>query len=178
MLRKAVSFIICIILTVLFLAMIPVSAASKDVTEYDAATVMKIINNTSITDLKAKAAILVDHSTGKVLLEKNSHERLPIASITKIMSMLLVMEAIESGIISFDTKVKVSEHSWSMGGSQVWLEPGEEFSVDELFKAVAIHSANDATVALAEAIAGSEEAFVSMMNQKARELGMNDTNFL
>lgn len=178
MLRKAVLFILCTILTVIFFTMMPVSAASRDVTEYDAVTVMNIMNNTSLTNLKAKAAILVDHSTGKVLLEKNSHDRLPIASITKIMSMLLVMEAIDSGIISFDTKVKVSEHSWSMGGSQVWLEPGEVFTVDELFKAVAIHSANDATVALAEAIAGSEDAFVSMMNQKARELGMNDTNFL
>ncbi|MGI6669271.1 MAG: D-alanyl-D-alanine carboxypeptidase family protein [Acetivibrionales bacterium] len=176
--RKAVLLILFAYVTVLLFSIIPASAASSDVTEYDAVTVAKIMNNTSITDLKAKAAILVDHDTGKVLLEKNSRDRLPIASITKIMSMLLVMEAIDSGIISYDTRVEVSEHSWSMGGSQVWLEPGEVFTVDELFKAVAIHSANDATVALAEAIAGSEEAFVSMMNQKAKELGMNDTNFL
>ncbi|MGE5612980.1 MAG: D-alanyl-D-alanine carboxypeptidase family protein [Bacillota bacterium] len=178
MLRKAVLLILCVYAISLFSSIIPVNAASSDIAEYDAVTVAKIVSNTSLTDLKAKAVILVDHSTGKVLLEKNSHEKLPIASITKIMSMLLVMEAIDSGIISYDTKVKVSEHSWSMGGSQVWLEPGEVFTVDELFKAVAIHSANDATVALAEAIAGSEEAFVAMMNQKAKELGMNDTNFL
>jgi D-alanyl-D-alanine carboxypeptidase (penicillin-binding protein 5/6) len=151
--------------------------ASSDVTEYDAVTVMKIMNNTSLTDLKAKAAILVDH-TGKVLLEKNSHDRLPIASITKIMSMLLVMEAIDSGIISYDTRSR----SVSIPGAWEVRKYGWNrvkcFTVDELFKAVAIHSANDATVALAEAIAGSEEAFVSMMNQKAKELGMNDTNFL
>lgn len=134
--------------------------------------------STGIFDLKAKAYILMEASTGKVLIEGNSHEKLPIASITKIMSMLLIMEAIDSGKITFDDKVHVSEHAFSMGGSQVWLEPGEVFTVDEMLKAVAIHSANDATVALAETVAGSEEAFVAMMNQKAKELGMNNTNFL
>jgi D-alanyl-D-alanine carboxypeptidase (penicillin-binding protein 5/6) len=156
----------------------PVNGVIENVTEYDAAEVMKIMTNTSLTDLKAKSAILIDANTGTVLLEKNSHEKLPIASVTKIMTMLLIMEAIDSGVVDYDTKVTVSEYSWSFGGSQVWLEPGEVFTVDELLKAVAIHSANDASVALAEAIAGSEEAFVVMMNQKARELNMNDTNFL
>ena len=120
----------------------------------------------------------MDGASRTVLLENNSHDKLPLASVTKIMSMLLVMEAIDSGKLAFDTKVTVSDHSYRMGGSQVWLEPGEVFTVDELLKAVAIHSANDATVALGEAVAGSEEAFVEMMNQRARELGMDDTNFL
>jgi len=133
---------------------------------------------TGVFDLKAKAYTLMEADTGNILIEGNSHEKLPIASITKIMSMLLIMEAIDSGKLTFDDRVYVSDHAFSMGGSQVWLEPGEEFSVDEMLKAVAIHSANDATVALAETVAGSEEAFVAMMNQKAKELGMNNTNFL
>ncbi len=167
-----------VIMLVMTVMVTPVNGVIENVTEYDAAEVMKIMTNTSLTDLKAKSAILIDANTGTVLLEKNSHEKLPIASVTKIMTMLLIMEAIDSGVVDYDTKVTVSEYSWSFGGSQVWLEPGEVFTVDELLKAVAIHSANDASVALAEAIAGSEEAFVVMMNQKARELNMNDTNFL
>jgi len=167
-----------VIMLVMTVMITPVNGVIENVTEYDAAEVMKIMTNTSLTDLKAKSAILIDANTGTVLLEKNSHEKLPIASVTKIMTMLLIMEAIDSGVVDYDTKVTVSEYSWSFGGSQVWLEPGEVFTVDELLKAVAIHSANDASVALAEAIAGSEEAFVVMMNQKARELNMNDTNFL
>lgn len=178
MLKKALSTSLSVILLILTVTAVPVNGITDDVTEYDATEVMKIMTNTSLTDLKAKSAILIDGTTGTVLLEKNSRERLPIASVTKIMSMLLIMEAIDKGIINYDTKVTVSEYSWSFGGSQVWLEPGEVFTVDELLKAVAIHSANDATVALAEAIAGSEDAFVAMMNQKARELGMKNTNFL
>lgn len=178
MLKKMLLFSLSVLLLLSSIMAMPVLGQIEGVVDYDSVEVMKIQSNTSLTDLKAKAAILIDCSTGTVLLEKNSHEKLPIASITKIMSMLLIMEAIDAGIISYDTKVTVSEYSWSFGGSQVWLEPGEIFTVDELLKAVAIHSANDATVALAEAIAGSEEAFVAMMNQKARELGMKDTNFL
>jgi len=178
MLKKTLLLSLSFLLLLADIMALPVYGRIEGVVEYDSVEVMKIQSNTSLTDLKAKAAILVECSTGTVLLEKNSHERLPIASITKIMSMLLIMEAIDAGIISYDTKVTVSEYSWSFGGSQVWLEPGEVFTVDELLKAVAIHSANDATVALAEAVAGSEETFVAMMNQKARELGMKDTNFL
>lgn len=135
-------------------------------------------NKTNVMDLKSKGAILIDAATGNVLLEKNSHEKLPIASVTKIMSMLLVMEAVDSGKIKYEDKVPVSDHAYRMGGSQVYLKPGEEFTVLEMLKAVAIHSANDATVALAEKISGSEEAFTAAMNEKARELGMKDTNFL
>ncbi|HOQ07894.1 MAG TPA: D-alanyl-D-alanine carboxypeptidase family protein [Clostridiales bacterium] len=178
MLKKTLLFSLSVLLLFAAVMAVPVYGQIEGVVDYDSMEVMKIQSNTSLTDLKAKAAILIDCGTGTVLLEKNSHERLPIASITKIMSMLIIMEAIDAGIISYDTKVTVSEYSWSFGGSQVWLEPGEVFTVDELLKAVAIHSANDATVALAEAVAGSEEAFVAMMNQKARELGMKDTNFL
>lgn len=168
-----------IIMTVLFLNLfaVPVFAAPKE-DEYNAAAVAKIMDKTSVFELKAKASILMDAVTGSVLLENSSHEKLPIASVTKIMSMLLIMEAIDSGKLTYEDVVTVSEHAYSMGGSQVYLKPGEEFTVTEMLKAVAIHSANDATVALAEKVAGSEDAFVAMMNEKAKQLGMNDTNFL
>lgn len=155
---------------------VPVLAANED--DYNSTSVSKILDKTNIFDLKAKSSILMDGVSGSVLLEKNSRERLPIASVTKVMSMLLIMEAIDSGKITFEDKVPVSEHSYNMGGSQVYLKPGEEFTVLEMLKAVAIHSANDATVAMGELIAGSEDAFVAMMNDKAKSLGMNDTNFL
>jgi len=174
--RKAIYYI-TIAALLLNLFAVPV-LADADWDAYNANTVAKIIDTTNVFELKAKASILMDAMSGSVLIENNSHERLPIASITKIMTMLLVMEAIDSGKITFDDIVPVSEHSYSMGGSQVYLKPGEQFTVTEMLKAVAIHSANDASVALAEKVAGSEEAFVAMMNEKARELGMNDTNFL
>lgn len=147
-------------------------------TEYDAATVSTIMKNTDIFNLKSKSAILMDYDTGTILHEHNIHEKLPIASITKIMSMYLVMEAIENGKLSFDDFVPVTEYAYSFGGSQVYLKPGEEFTVHEMLKAVAIHSANDATVALAEKVAGSEDVFVSMMNEKAQELGLKNTKYL
>ena len=109
-------------------------------------------------------------------MERKQRER-PIASITKIMSMILVMEAIQNGKLAFDDMVQVSEYSYGFGGSQAYLAPGEEFTVHEMMKAVAIHSANDATVALAEKVAGSEETFVAMMNEKAEALGLTDTHF-
>jgi D-alanyl-D-alanine carboxypeptidase (penicillin-binding protein 5/6) len=177
MLKKALSVWLAILFLVAFFCL-PVSNAATDNTEYDAATVMKIMNKTSVTELKAKGAVLIDCNSGVVLQEKNSNEKLPLASVTKVMSMLLIMEAVDSGKLTYDTKVTVSDHSYRMGGSQVWLEPGEIFTVHELLQAVAIRSANDATVALAEAVAGSEEAFVSMMNDRAQELGMKNTHFL
>lgn len=178
MLKKTVSVCLSIVFLLTSLFVIPVFAASTDNTAYDDTTVMKIMNKTSVSDLKAKGAILIDFNSGMVLQEKNSDEKLPLASVTKIMSMLLIMEAIDSGRIALDTKVKVSEHSFNTGGTKVWLEPGEVFTVKELLKAVAIRSANDATVALAEAVAGSEDGFVTMMNEKAKELGMKNTNFI
>jgi len=128
--------------------------------------------------VNAKAAILIEAETGTILFSFNEHEPLPIASITKIMTMLLVMEAIDSGKLDFKQKTTVSANAARMGGSQVYLKEGEIFTVEELLKAVAVHSANDASVALAEAVAGSEEAFVAMMNQKAQELKMKNTMFL
>ena len=128
-------------------------------------------------EIDAKSAILVEQSTGNVLFEKNADEKLPLASITKVMSLILIMEHIESGAIRLDSTVVCSEHAASMGGSQIWLEPNEEMSVNDLLKAVVIGSANDATCALAEAVAGSEEEFVEQMNNRAKELGMNNTYF-
>ncbi|HBQ63394.1 MAG TPA: D-alanyl-D-alanine carboxypeptidase, partial [Clostridiales bacterium] len=115
---------------------------------------------------------------GSVLFEKNSHERFPIASVTKIMSMLIFLENIDSGKIKWEDEVLVSSHAQSMIGSGVFLERGEKFTVRELFKTVAVASANDATVALAEHVAGSEPAFVELMNRRAESLGMNDTRFM
>ncbi|OXT07617.1 D-alanyl-D-alanine carboxypeptidase [Thermoanaerobacterium thermosaccharolyticum] len=128
-------------------------------------------------DLKSKSAILMDASTGKVLYEKNSHEELPPASVTKVMTMLLVMEALDSGKIKTTDKVVTSEHAFDMGGTQIYLEVGEEMTVDDLLKSVAMNSANDASVALAEYISGSEEKFVEEMNKRAKELGAKNTNF-
>lgn len=128
--------------------------------------------------LKAPYAILIEPTTGKVIFEKNADERVAPASVTKIMSLLLVMEAIERGEIRLDDQVAASEHAASMGGSQIWLEVGEVMSVNDLLKAVAVGSANDATVALAEFIAGSEDAFVRMMNARAAELDMVNTNYM
>lgn len=129
-------------------------------------------------DIRGKAAVLAEASTGQILYQNNPHEKLYPASITKIMTELLVLEAIEGGKLSLDDKVTASPHASSMGGSDIWLEPGEVMTVNELFKAMAVSSANDAAVALAEKVAGSEQAFVSMMNEKAKELGMNDTTFV
>ena len=129
-------------------------------------------------DIKAKSSILMEVATGKILYEDNADEKLAPASITKIMPLLLVMEALERNDISLETVVYASEHACSMGGSQIWLEPGEGMTVDELLKATVIASANDACVALSEAIAGSEEGFVALMNKRAKELGMNNTNFV
>lgn len=128
--------------------------------------------------VNAKAAILVEAETGTVLYAFNENDPLPIASITKIMTMLLVMEAIDSGKIKPTDTTTVSANATRIGGSQVYLKEGEVFTVEELLKAVAVHSANDASVALAEMISGTEEAFVAAMNEKARELNMKNTKFL
>lgn len=128
-------------------------------------------------NLDCKSAVLMEASTGKVLYEKNANEVLPPASVTKIMTLLLVMEAIDNGKISLNDMVTVSDYAASMGGSQVFLKAGETMSVDEMLKCVVISSANDCAVALAEFLYGSEDAFVAAMNARAKELGMNNTNF-
>ena len=129
-------------------------------------------------DLPAKGAVLIDAATGTVLYEQDSHTALPPASVTKVMTMLLIMEAIDDGRIGWEDSVTASETAAAKGGSQIYLKVGETMSVSTLLKSVAVSSANDAACALAEHIAGSETAFVGMMNQRAKELGMNDTNFV
>ncbi|WP_369810000.1 D-alanyl-D-alanine carboxypeptidase family protein [Gracilibacillus caseinilyticus] len=137
------------------------------------------VNESSSLDLakNSKSAILIERDTGNILYDKNSDEKLPPASMTKIMTMLLIMEAIEKGELTLDEKVKVSEKASSMGGSQIFLEEGEEMTVDDLLKGIAVASGNDASVAMAERIAGSEEAFVEMMNKKVKYLGLTSTKF-
>lgn len=129
-------------------------------------------------EIGGKSAILMELSSGTVLFEKNTHEKLPIASVTKVMTLLLVMEALDDGLIALEDAVTCSPEAASMGGSQIWLEPGEVMSVHDLLKAAAVVSANDACAALAEHVAGSIEEFVQRMNTRAAELGMNDTHFL
>ena len=128
-------------------------------------------------NIESQSAILIEASSGKILYEKNSHEQLRPASVTKIMSILLIMEALDSGKISLTDKVPCSENATSMGGSQIWLDSRETLTVDEMLKAICVVSANDCTVAMAEFLAGSEDVFVGLMNDKAKELGMNDTVF-
>ncbi|MFB5282042.1 D-alanyl-D-alanine carboxypeptidase family protein [Peribacillus sp. Hz7] len=125
----------------------------------------------------AKSAILIERDTGTVLYDKNSNEKLSPASMTKIMTLLLIMEAIEKGELSLKEKVRTSEYAASMGGSQIFLEPGEEMTTEEMLKGITIGSANDASVAMAERLAGSEEAFVKKMNEKAAQLGLKNTKF-
>ena len=157
--KKIISILLCISL------MLPMSvivfAISEDVME----------------DISAKSAILMEMSTGKVLLSKNADEKLSPASITKVMSLLLVMEALEEGKISYEDIVTASYNASSKGGSQIWLKEGEQMTVHELLKATVIASANDACTALGEHVAGDEESFVAMMNEKAKELGMTNTCF-
>lgn len=125
----------------------------------------------------AKSAVLLEVDTGTVIYEKNPHEKLPPASITKVMTMLLIMEALDRGEIKLMDKVRTSEYAASMGGSQIFLEPGEMMSVAEMLKGIAIASGNDASVAMAEHLAGTEEAFIAKMNQRAKELGLQNTQF-
>ena len=145
-------------------------AAVEDVPVVDAAAQPQL-------SLNCRAAILVDQDTGTVLYEKNADEQVPIASITKVMTLLLTFEAIHNGQLTLETAVPVSEHAYHMGGSQIWLEPGEQFTLDEMIKAICVSSANDAAVAVAELVGGSEPAFVERMNARAAELGMENTHF-
>ena len=174
-----VSLLLCI--SIMFL---PVSAAtlSSEYIDDDLFTPLPVSSAPTekigqVLELKAKSVILLEPKTMQVLYESNSDEKLAPASITKIMSLLLVVEAIEEGHLKLTDIITASEYACSMGGSQIWLEPGEQMSVDDLLKASFIASANDTTVALAEAVAGSEEAFVVLMNEKAALLGMTNTTF-
>ena len=140
-------------------------------------TASEINSDANSLALESASAILIEQTTGQILYSHNIHERLMPASVTKVMSILLIMEALDSGKITLTDNVPCSENAASMGGSQIWLDPRETLTVDEMLKAICVNSANDCVVAMAEYLAGSEEAFVQMMNDKAKELGMNDTTF-
>lgn len=129
-------------------------------------------------DIDAKAYVLMEQSSGRVLSEMNPDEKLPIASVTKIMTMLIIMESVDAGIIKLDDMVTVSDNAMSYGGSTMFLESGEQLSVSDMLKGIAVASANDGCVAMAEHLSGSEQAFVDKMNVRAKELGMNNTNFV
>ncbi|MFI3207437.1 MAG: D-alanyl-D-alanine carboxypeptidase family protein, partial [Clostridia bacterium] len=133
--------------------------------------------NAESLEISSPSVILIEGNSGEILYESNADEQRSIASITKVMTLLLTMEAIESGQLELEQILTASAHASSMGGSDIWLKEGEQMSVDDLIKATVIMSANDAAVVLAEAIAGSEDAFVAMMNEKAQELSMTNTVF-
>ncbi len=185
--------VLCGVLCLVLLMSYPVGAASVivDIESGESAAELMALETPSVFDealpvgntasaleIGGKSAILMEQSTGTVLYEKNTHEKLPIASVTKIMTLLLVMEALDNGAINAEDMVTCSPVAASMGGSQIWLEAGEMMSVHDLVKAAAVVSANDACAALAEHIAGSVESFVEAMNARAAELGMKDTKFL
>ncbi len=129
-------------------------------------------------DVPCRNAILVSSDTGEVLYEKDPDTPVPVASITKVMTLLITLEAVEAGKVSLQDYVPISQHAFNMGGSQIWLEPGEQFTLDELVKAICVNSANDAAVAVAEFVGGSEPAFAELMNKRAQELGMENTHFV
>ncbi len=135
------------------------------------------ISNNNFLNLDVGSAILIEQNTGQILYEYNIHERLHPASVTKIMSLLLIMEALDSGKITLDTQIPCSSNAANMGGSQIWLDTTETLSVNDMLKAIAVVSANDCVTAMAEYLGGTEENFVQMMNTRAKELGMNDTTF-
>lgn len=136
------------------------------------------VQNDNFLNLDAESAILIEQNSGQILYSHNIHEKLHPASVTKIMSLLLIMEALDSGKITLETQIPCSENAANMGGSQIWLDPRENLSVNDMLKAIAVVSANDCVTAMAEYLDGSTENFVKMMNKKAKELGMNDTNFV
>ena len=174
--KKVLSFIICVF-TFLNCFSVVSYASDEEWMPEGSENVDDVILNTNSLEINAKSAILMDFETGTVLYNKNASEALPPASVTKIMTLLLVAEAIDNGSISLDGSVYVSANAASMGGSQIFLKEGEEFTVEELLKSTVIASANDAAVALAELVAGTEDAFVDRMNERAVELGMLNTRF-
>ena len=139
--------------------------------------VSTVANSNNSLNLSCGGAVLIEQNSGNVLYDHNMHEKMRPASVTKIMTVLLIMEALDSNQISLSDKVPCTENASSMGGSQIWLDTREELTVDEMLKAICVVSANDCTVAMAEYLAGSQEAFVNLMNDKAKKLGMNDTCF-
>lgn len=183
--KKLCCIVLCFLLSLNMLSVFAVAEtlSVNDVEEMlqaddvDEEEVFLAVNTALQVDVKAKACILTDANTGTVLMAKNEDEQLFPASVTKIMTLLLVCEAIDEGKLTFEQTLTCSEEAASKGGSQIWLEPGEVMSVRDLFKAAAVYSANDACAVLSEAVAGSEAAFVAMMNDRAKQLGMENTNF-
>ncbi len=151
--------------------------SSDDTTSNVNADINNPTDNSNLLNLECGSAVLIEQYTGKVLYDHNMHEQLRPASVTKIMTILLIMEALDNGKISLDTQIPCSENARDMGGSQIWLDTRETLTVNEMLKAICVVSANDCTVAMAEYLAGSEEGFVIQMNNKAKALGMNDTTF-
>ena len=161
--------LLCLVLFIAGAASSYAAAVEKESDDSSAASAQP-----SIT---ARSAVLIDADSGTVLFENNADEKLPPASVTKVMTMLLIMEAVDSGKISLDDKVTISERSASMGGSQLYMEPGETHTVSELLTGISMVSANDACVAMAEYICGTDDIFVEKMNEKAKELGLENTHF-
>ncbi|MBR4110891.1 MAG: D-alanyl-D-alanine carboxypeptidase [Clostridia bacterium] len=172
---------ICLILSVMFVFIPIISIAASNIDAIpvwsETIEVFNQIQNKVDLKLNSEAAILMDEDTGTILYTKNEHKKLRPASVTKVMTLLLIMEALDAGTISLTDKVPCSARASAMGGSQIWLDETEELTVNEMLKAICIVSANDCCVAMAELLAGSEEAFVEKMNARAKELGMNDTTF-
>ncbi|EKS4344063.1 D-alanyl-D-alanine carboxypeptidase family protein [Clostridium sp. CTA-1] len=179
--KRKIYYFFSVIITITFIFGVfvtPVNAYSKqNDLKKEEKTEEKDSNEGGSLDVEAKSALLIEPTTGKVIYEKNSHEKFAPASVTKIMTMLLSMEAVDSGKIKLTDKVTISENAKKMGGSTMLLDVGEERTVEELLKGIAIASGNDAAVAMGEYLAGSEEAFVKMMNDRAQKLNMKDTSF-
>lgn len=179
--RRLMAKIVLLILIIVFL--FPMFSLASDDVYFWSSDVLTSSVNVSTTDnstslnLECGGAVLIEQNTGRVLYDHNMHEKLRPASVTKVMTILLIMEALDSGRITLDTKIPCSENANSMGGSQIWLDTRETLTVNDMLKAICVVSANDCTVAMAEYLAGSEEAFVMQMNNRAKALGMNDTTF-
>ena len=167
--KPAFTLVLCLLLALL--TMLRSYAAAADALPHITPA------GTDTLDVPCAAAILIDEDSGTVLYEKNADQQRPIASITKVMTLLLAFEALSAGRISLSDTVPVSEHAYHMGGSQIWLEPGEQMTLDDMLKAICISSANDAAVAVAEFVGGSEPAFVQQMNTRAADLGLTNTHF-
>lgn len=177
-------FLCCFILLIIILSPVTFAYSSNYIWSIlNKSIETSIQSSTSIQEenflnLESESAILIEQNSGQILYSHNIHEKLHPASVTKIMSLLLIMEAIDSGKITLETQIPCSENAANMGGSQIWLDPRETLSVNDMLKAIAVVSANDCVTAMAEYLGGSTENFVKMMNEKAKELGMNDTNFV
>ena len=167
--KPAYTLVLCLLLVLL--TMLRSYAAAADALPHISPA------STDTLDVPCAAAVLIDEDSGTVLYEKNADQQRPIASITKLMTLLLTFEALSAGRIALTDTVPVSEHAYHMGGSQIWLEPGEQMTLDDMLKAICISSANDAAVAVAEFVGGSEPAFVQQMNARAAELGLTNTHF-